>query len=379
MLTSILRRPLWIGCVVSAMFILFAHNMAHAQEPVFIEGIEPDIAQCGETLEVWVFGEGFTEDAQVSFLVEGVEVHYTEFISPNELLAGLSVFEQAPAGRWPVAVQGESGEFIHENAFTILCEPEGGAGIPPEPGSGGEPGEGGGEAPGSAGVPDWLPLLIILVIVVVIGGIGLGGAAILLSANAKAKTAKRRQWQQQAQHGKPPQPCQINQWHCEFDEIEVEFKRSKLTQIQAEAGPEAGQQRHQQRTLSGTQIQKLDRIILMHHLGKRLDEFQQDIATVSGWIAGEIAAWLSHHQAAQHVDLNAQYQGVEVTLKFVLRRCVPHGSGTIWKKVDEWEVTQPVERDRFMGSIVIVHPALTETMRWLPGEVENLLLRYMQT
>lgn len=93
-----------------------------------IARVDPAEGRCGSEITLTVFGANLEPESTV-FIPEGVETRYTEFISPEELVAAIFIAEDAPPGPRPVQVSGpERGMAVLEDGFTATCppaEPEG--------------------------------------------------------------------------------------------------------------------------------------------------------------------------------------------------------------------------------------------------------------
>ncbi len=352
-----------------------------AQELLYIKGIEPSQGRCGDELDLVVYGGGFDSSTGVAFYVNGIEVLYVEFINPSELGVGIWIANDAPAGRWPVAVSSPGGgEYVLEGAFTIICPAPGGDTTPP-PDDGGRagqppppPDDGGreGQPPRPDGGDNWW--LILIIILGVVGVIGVGAVGLGLTLRYSAKMRRRKEWERKAQEKEPPRPCQVNSWYCE-KEVGVELKRSKLTELGlAATSPSASQSK----ILKGHVAGDLDRAIVAYRLREQPEAFQNRIGAVAQELAQQIIDWLQGETSGQELSLEARFEGAEMTLKFTLMRCVQKGPMTDWQKVDEWEVSYQSERDEPIGTLYLHNPSEAGMVYRIAPDLVNLLARFIE-
>jgi hypothetical protein len=383
-----------IGAALSAVLsgLLILASPAFAQEaPPVIGGVDPPEAACGGELELIVFGRNFTESTQVEFGVDGVEITYVEFLSPQELQVGLFIGEDAPAGSWPVAVYdpetGLSDE--RERAFTILCEGQ----AQPAPTEAVEPGGADSDRPDSdqpdIAQPDtdlgesdegsvrrfrW-PLLLF-------GGLGalLAGAlaALVMSVLLRPSThrGRRSQWEKQAQDGSPEQPCQVQDRYCQR-KVEVALQRSRITELNLMASPLEGDFSNRERRVRGEAAGSLDAVVHAYKRGTPEADLRPRVETLGGIVAREIVAWLGGAESAQRVAISAHREGVETTVTFTLYRCVQKGPQTVWEQEDEWEVSYQQERDELVGSLILDNPRQPGLESPLAVDLARLLMRFV--
>ena len=92
-----------------------------------IRGVEPAVGRCDSEIEMRVLGQGFTPETRLT-IPDGVQVLWTEFIGPSELLVGLFIEPDAPEG--PRAIEIGAGGAVLGPArviFAVECprQPEG--------------------------------------------------------------------------------------------------------------------------------------------------------------------------------------------------------------------------------------------------------------
>jgi hypothetical protein len=378
-----------IGAALSVVLsgLLALASPAFAQEaPPVIGGVDPPEAACGGELELIVFGRNFTESNQVEFGVDGVEIIYVEFLSPQELQVGLFIGEDTPAGSWPVAVYDpETGlEDVREGAFTIFCEGQ----AQPPPTEVVEPGGSDFDQP-NRDQPDsdlrepdegrarrfrW-PLLLI-------GGLGalLAGALVGLAMSVVLKPAarsrQRSHWEKQAQDGDPKQPCQVQSRYCQR-EVEMSLQRSRITELNLMASPLEGDFSNRERRVRGEAAGSLDAVVHAYKRGTSEAELQPRVETLGRIIAGEIVGWLGGADSAQRVAISVHREGVEATITFTLYRCVQKGPQAVWEAEDEWEVSYRQERDELVGSLILEHPGQAGLDAPLAVDLARLLMRFV--
>lgn len=92
------------------VFIGFSSGAFTVTEtPIAVTGTDPPQAEQGETLEVRIYGKGFTEDAVPTWEREGVtqpliDVSSVNYISESELRANVSISQETDIGLYDVAV-----------------------------------------------------------------------------------------------------------------------------------------------------------------------------------------------------------------------------------------------------------------------------------
>jgi hypothetical protein len=389
------RRWLVGMALLSLSSLLVLASPAFAQEaPPVLGGVDPPEAACGGELELIVFGRNFTDSTQVEFGVDGIEIYYVEFLSPQELQVGLFIGEEAPAGSWPVTVRDpETGlEDVREQVFTIVCEGQ----DQPAPTEVVGPVEPGGDDSGQPGPdqtdrdqPDtdfrepesggarrlrW-PLLLF-------GGLGalLAGAlvALVMSVALRPSTRRRhrRQWEKQAQDGEPQQPCQVQSRYCQR-EVEIALQRSRIAKLSLMASPLEGDFSNREHWVRGEAAGSLDSIVNAYKRGASEADLQPRVDTLGGVVAREIVAWLGRVETAQRVALSAHREGVETTITFTLYRCVQKGPQTVWEEEDKWEVSYQQERDELVGSVILQNPGQPGLDAPLAVDLARLLMRFV--
>jgi hypothetical protein len=377
----------WLGllAVLSGLLLLALPTLvrpALAQEaPPVIGGVDPPEAACGGELDLIVFGRSFTESTLVEFGVDGVQVTYVEFLSPQELQVGLVIGEEAPAGSWPVTVYDpQTGlEDSRERAFTIICEGQ----SQPEPTEVVQPGESG---PGDQPNPDlgepesggerrfrW-PLLLV-------GGLGalLAGAfvAFVMSVALKPSSRKQRsQWEKQAQDGDPQQPCQVQSRYCQR-EVEITLQRSRITELNLMASPLEGDFSNRERRVHGEAAGSLDSIVHAYKRGSSEADLRPRVEELGKSIAREVIAWLGGVDPAQRLAISAHREGIETTVTFTLYRCVQKGPQTVWEEEDQWEASYQQARDDLVGSLILEHPGQAGLDAPLAVDIARLLMRFV--
>jgi len=379
------RSWLRVAAVLSGLLLLALPTLASpalAQEaPPVIGGVDPPEAACGGELELVVFGRNFTESTQVEFGVDGVQVNYVEFLSPQELQVGLFIGEDAPAGSWPVVVHDpQTGlEDSRERAFTIVCEGQ----SQPEPTEAVQPGE---AVPGDQPNPDlrepesggarrfrW-PLLLV-------GGMGalLAGAlvALVMSVVLRPSAQKQRShWEKQAQDGDPQQPCQVQSRYCQR-EVEITLQRSRITELNLMASPLEGDFSNRERRVRGEAAGSLDSIVHAYKRGSSEADLRPRVEELGKNIAREVVAWLGGVDPAQRVAVSAHREGIETTVTFTLYRCVQKGPQTVWEEEDQWEASYQQARDDLVGSLILEHPSQAGLEAPLAVDLARLLMRFV--
>jgi hypothetical protein len=372
----------WLGLAVLLSGLLMLVRPALAQEaPPVIGGVDPPEAACGGELEVIVFGRNFTASTLVEFGVDGVQVNYVEFLSPQELQVGLTIDEVAPAGSWPVIVHDpQTGlEDSRERTFTIVCEGQ----SQPEPTEVVQPGE---ESPGDQPNPDlrepesgdthrfrW-PLLLI-------GGLGAllagGLVALVMSVVLKPSAQKQRsQWEKQAQDGDPQQPCQVQSRYCQR-ETKITLQRSRITELNLMASPLEGDFSNRERRVHGEAAGSLDSIVHAYKRGSSEADLRPRVEELGKNIAREVVAWLGGVDPAQRVAISAHREGIETTVTFTLYRCVQKGPQTVWEEEDQWEASYQQARDDLVGSLILEHPGQAGLAAPLAVDIARLLMRFV--
>lgn len=262
------------------------------------------------------------------------------------------------------------------NTFTIRN-----VSIPQAPGPEPDPDEN--RDPGAFPSPDSSPgpgsnLLILIIIALVVGGIGvaaLGGGGLLLRASIKA--SERKQWEKQAQQGRPPDDCQPSRRHCEV-ENEIDLKPMRITQLDfAAADVDTGQERHRQ-TVKGQLTTDLRGIILSHWLGESTDNLAPRIEALSQALAQALIHFLQRDQASYNLTVGAHLEGIELTSTFTLYRCVGTPPATSWKKIAKWNVKKQQERDDLVIALSGRSGADTSLPARLPTELFMQLRDYVE-
>jgi hypothetical protein len=325
-------------------------------------------------MDLTIYGGNFDPASEATILVDGVEIFYTEFIGPEELQVGLYIAENAPDGSWPVAVfSPEGGETVLEGGFTIIC-PSGGEPPPEEPTEGPpEPPPG---PPDDGDGPNWLLLIFIIGVIFLALVVGVGGG-VILSRQRAVRMRKREQWQEKAQEGDPPEPCQPPSWYCK-KEPEVELKRSKLTGLTLLARAPGTGRDHREMEVSGRLARDLDRAVVAHRLGKRLEELRTQIDTLAAALAREIVAWVQGEPSSQEVAIDATFEGAEFAVTFTLYRCVQKGPLTGWEEMDGWQVSYQHEHDAPVGTLFLQNPAEVGLAERITPDVSRLLMQFVQ-
>lgn len=394
-----LAGGLFIVVAVGIVCLAVLSGAAYAQEGVFIKGVEPPEGECGTEMEVYIYGGIFSPDMSVAFLVDGVEVLYTEVIDDETLLVGIFISEEAPEGRWPVGVFGPEGEAVMEEAFTIYCpheppppppeEPTPDEPVPP-PDEGGPPPDEGGPPPDEGGPPPdeggpsqpeigggrgGLPIIPIIGAVVVVGTVTLAGLTLTVRHSMKVRT--RREWERKAQEEKPREPCRASSRYCQ-KEVEVNLKRGKITEVRLRAAGRGSGRGEQEKGLTGKPANELDGAVVAHRLGRQAADLQERVEMVAGEVSRQIVAWLQGEKPPQEVAVDAHFEGVEVTLTFTLFRCVQKGPVTTWEEEDEWEVSYQQEHDEPVGTLFLQNPIEVGLAELITPDLARLLMQFVQ-
>lgn len=223
------------------------------------------------------------------------------------------------------------------NTFTI-----GNVSIPPAPGPGPNPNPFQTPTPGPGPGSN---LLILIIIVLVVGGMGvalLGGGGLLLQSSIKA--GERKQWEKQAQQGRPPDDCQPSRRHCEV-ENEIDLKPMRVTQLDfAAADIDSRQERHRQ-IIKGRVTADLRSVILSHWLGEATDRLTPRIEALSQELAQALVHFFQRDPIPCNLTISAHLEGIEMTSTFTLYRCVGTPPQTSWKKIAKWDVKKQQKRD----------------------------------
>ncbi len=217
-------------------------------------------------------------------------------------------------------------------------------------------------------LPSWLVLGAVLG---VLGLAAVGAAALTISRAIRLR--QRRQWEQKAKQGRPPQSCQSSQYYCEV-ETEVELKRLKVTSLTLAALDPGSRQPSRTQEIKGRLAGLLDHAVRARLLGERPEKLAERVNPLARELSEVVAQFARREGAPRDLTLTAHLEGIEMKATFTLYRCVNHA----WKQVAQWEKKQQVERDDLALTLTSLDPADPELARWLPPALVGPLMQFVE-
>lgn len=295
-----------------AIFLGLIFGAARAQEPIGVEGVEPNDGEPGQHLDIIIWGGGFTAPQAIDVTIGDLDILDIIIEADDRLRVPVFIPPDAPPGPRPVEVIGIFGEneFFGnglEEGFFVL---EGGA-VPPEEGPPPT------LPPTTDGVPPWLWWGGILLIV-----IGLAWRLRPSRTPALApyvpggwQQAARLQWQLQATTQLPP-PQQACTWACQAEASTDLIRRWEVTALTLTPYPPPPAGQRAERAVTGDVLDALTRSAQLTHTLEDDAQTRRRLAPVATAVVDEIVAWGREGRSPASIRLDASLaREIEVTFK----------------------------------------------------------------